>query len=588
QDGYVDYLAALNEAASEEVTVEINAAVLLAPAMDLAELSEPDRIRFFKMLGIEPPAKTPITFGRFPKIIKGQSAEAGLELVRDKPWSARRFPSFAKWLAERETLLDLAVEASQRPRCYLPLIRPATSEMANDLPLAPVRAASTIAEALVARATLRLNEGKTLEASQDLLACHRLARLVGSGPALMDSWIGLDLENSALHGDSVLLQSGKLSAADALAYRDELRRLRPAPSVADHFDRGERLLLLAFMTETFRNVEAPWMKWTFIPILHNALKTRFAVVWNAALRGANTDWDRWARALRTPNAAERRKQIEMLEAESRAFLKIDVRKLYWQKSPHEAGRQLGRSIASRLMPNIKVRLADEEEQLRVWGDLAQTGFALRAYSADFGHVPESLEALVPKYLSEVPLDRFAAKPLRYRREAGAYVLYSVGANGRDERGRGRISQPPGDDLAIWIPVTRPTSGKRPILSPDFWKEIWRAAVLPFAFALIGGLAVIRSRLTGKPRPALWLVICQGTFAVAGLALLICGAVHRDLPPLGFVSLGLATVATIGGSTLFVISRLKAKPLPVSFLLGQVLLLLVAYGLLWMAIARHAP
>ena len=282
-------------------------------------LSEPDRIRFFKMLGIEPPAKTPITFGRFPKIIKGQSAEAGLELVRDKPWSARRFPSFAKWLAERETLLDLAVEASQRPRCYLPLIRPATSEMANDLPLAPVRAASTIAEALVARATLRLNEGKTLEASQDLLACHRLARLVGSGPPLMDSWIGLDLKNSALHGDSVLLQSGKLSAADALAYRDELRRLRPAPSVADHFDRGERLLMLAFMTETFRNVEAPWMKWTFIPILHNALKTRFAVVWNAALRGANTDWDRWARRLRTPNAAERRKQIEMLEAESQRF-----------------------------------------------------------------------------------------------------------------------------------------------------------------------------------------------------------------------------------------------------------------------------
>ena len=75
--------------------------------------------------------------------------EAGLELVRDKPWSARRFPSFAKWLAERQTVLDLAVEASQRPRCYLPLIRPATSEMANDLPLAPVRAASTIAEALV-------------------------------------------------------------------------------------------------------------------------------------------------------------------------------------------------------------------------------------------------------------------------------------------------------------------------------------------------------------------------------------------------------------------------------------------------------
>ncbi len=104
--------------------------------------------------------------------------EAGFELVSDKPWSARRFPSFAKWLAERQELLDRAVEASKRPRCYLPLIRPATSEIANDLPLAAVRAASTIGEAVAARATLRLNDGKTLEASQDLLACHRLARLL--------------------------------------------------------------------------------------------------------------------------------------------------------------------------------------------------------------------------------------------------------------------------------------------------------------------------------------------------------------------------------------------------------------------------
>jgi hypothetical protein len=582
KDGYVDYLAALNEAASEGVTVDNNAAVLLAPAMDLSMLSDPDRVRFFKMLGIAAPAKPPISFGLFPKILKGESVEAGFEVVRDKPWSARRFPSFAKWLAERQELLDRAVEASKRPRCYLPLIRPATSEMANDLPLAAVRAASTIAEALAARATLRLNDGKTLEASQDLLACHRLARLLGSGPPLMDSWIGLDVENSALHGDSVLLQSGKLSAADAVAYRDELRRLPAAPSVADHFDRGERLLLLAFMTETFRKVEAPWLKWTFIPLLHNALETRFAVVWNEALRGANTDWDRWARALRTPNAAERRKQIEILEAESRAFLKIDVRKLYWRKSPRESGRQLGRSIASRLMPNVKERLSDEEEQLRVWGDLAQTSFALWAYSADFGHPPESLDALVPKYSSEVPRDRFAAKPLQFRREAGWHILYSVGANGRDEGGRGRSSQPPGDDLALWIPDKRPTP------APDVWKELWRAAVLPFAFAAIGGLAMIRSRLTGKPRPALWLAICQGVFAVTGLAFLIHGAVIRDLPPLGFVSLGLFAAATIGGSTLFATSRVKAKPLPVLFLLGQVVLILVAYGLLWVAIASHAP
>jgi hypothetical protein len=584
QDGYVDYVAALNEAASQGVTVENNAAVLLAPAMDLSGLSESGRVRFFKMLGIAAPAQPPISFGQFPKILKGQSVEAGFELVWDKPWSARSFPSVAKWLAERQKLLDLAVEASKRPRCYLPLIRPATSKVDQDLPVTALEAASTIAKALVARATLRLSEGRTLEAAQDLLACHRLARLLGSGSFWVDALIGLGLENSALHGDGVLLANGRLKAADALAYRDQLLRLPPVPSIADHLDRGERLLLLGFMTKTFRRVEAPWMKWTFICLLHDALASRFAVVWDAALRGANSEWDRWAGALRTADAAERRKQLRILETESRALLKIDIRKLYWQNSPREAGRQLGRSIALRLMPNVTLPLS-EEEKIRVWGDLAQTSFALWAYSADFGHPPASLEALVPKYSSEVPLDRFAAKPLQYRRQADVYVLYSVGANGRDEEGRGRMSQPPGDDIALWIPDTRPAAGKRPYLPPAFWKEIWRAAVIPFAFALIGSLAMIRSRLIGKPRPALWLAICQGTFAAAGLVLLICGAVHRELPPVGFVSLGLATVATIGGSTRFVTSRLKAKPLPASFLLGQILLLLVAYGLLWVAIAQ---
>ncbi len=169
------------------------------------------------------------------------------------------------------------------------------------------------------------------------------------------------------------------------------------------------------------------------------------------------------------------------------------------------------------MPNVKERLSDEEEQLRVWGDLGQTSFALWAYAADFGHPPESLEALVPKYASEVPRDRFAAKPLQYRRQAGWHVLYSVGANGRDEEGRGHSSQPPGDDLALWIPDTRPTAGKRPYLPPAFWKETLACRRHPFRVRPIGSLAMIRSRLTGKPSPALWLAICQGIFAVAGLA-----------------------------------------------------------------------
>jgi len=54
KDGYVDYVAALNEHFGRGVTPENNAAVLLWRAAGPAEIPKPDRERFFKMLGIPP------------------------------------------------------------------------------------------------------------------------------------------------------------------------------------------------------------------------------------------------------------------------------------------------------------------------------------------------------------------------------------------------------------------------------------------------------------------------------------------------------------------------------------------------------
>jgi hypothetical protein len=55
-----------------------------------------------------------------------------------------------------------------------------------------------------------------------------------------------------------------------------------------------------------------------------------------------------------------------------------------------------------------------------------------------GQYPISLDALVPAWLKQVPIDLLAAggAPLKYRREAdGGFVLYSVGLNRVDDQGK---------------------------------------------------------------------------------------------------------------------------------------------------------
>ena len=66
---------------------------------------------------------------------------------------------------------------------------------------------------------------------------------------------------------------------------------------------------------------------------------------------------------------------------------------------------------------------------------AATGCALERYRLKHGNYPESLAALVPAFLSQVPLDPGSRQPLRYQRTAdGLFRLWSVGVNGRDEGG----------------------------------------------------------------------------------------------------------------------------------------------------------
>jgi hypothetical protein len=61
--------------------------------------------------------------------------------------------------------------------------------------------------------------------------------------------------------------------------------------------------------------------------------------------------------------------------------------------------------------------------------------ALERYRAARGAFPETLAALCPEYLPELPQDPLTGEAIGYRRQTEGYLLYSIGMNLRDDEGR---------------------------------------------------------------------------------------------------------------------------------------------------------
>jgi hypothetical protein len=78
----------------------------------------------------------------------------------------------------------------------------------------------------------------------------------------------------------------------------------------------------------------------------------------------------------------------------------------------------------------------------------QIHFALQLHRAERGTFPDTLDALVPAYLDNLPLDPYTGEPFRYRllvpgedERGRAYILYSVGLDGVDNGGSVHESGP---------------------------------------------------------------------------------------------------------------------------------------------------
>lgn len=96
---------------------------------------------------------------------------------------------------------------------------------------------------------------------------------------------------------------------------------------------------------------------------------------------------------------------------------------------------------------------------RVRLEQAAAACAVEEYRLAHGQPPESLQALVPEFLAEVPKDYFGGqRPLAYRvLPDGSYNLYSLGHDQEDDGGVETVFKPrrrPAGDLPFWVKAPR--------------------------------------------------------------------------------------------------------------------------------------
>ena len=428
---------------------------------------------YFAKMGVKkPPANGEYFVGLEPfveKQLKGTAEEGkaqsdALRGLAQRPWKAKDHPTISEWLKANERPLAAIIEATKRTHYFNPLVtvkneKGVSTPMFN-IPLPGVQAAREVAFALAARAMLSVGEGNADAAWRDLLACHRLARLVGRGPCLIEGLVCVAIDIIASQGDLMFLEHVSPDAKRLEACLRDLRALPELPNIAEKIDLNERCTLLdVFM---LANREGP----AGLQAMSGRAEEPHPLAdllykdtdWDVALKIANGWYDRFAAAAGEKDVRTRYRKLEEVGEEFKEFAKAAKDPTLLAKllrdgvpQPQATGQALGEVFTALLIPAVDrvIQGADRARQLQ---DNVAVAFALARYQRANNKYPQSLDALAPTYLPSVPTDAFAGKALIYKPQANGYLLHSVGVNGRDDGGRGYNDQPAGDDIVVRVPL----------------------------------------------------------------------------------------------------------------------------------------
>ena len=372
--------------------------------------------------------------GEQPKISGSVAAENFKELKRSNvvPWSAATFPNLTRTLAEGAGALVLARSAASAPNPQVPTHTSLAADRVDYL-IGVLR----LTQLFCASAAQRVSTGDIAGAYAELETAIPFARILSRGGALIpalvdvtcDSLVCWRMRLIALQNNvppevagraiNCLLESDNSAEPLAETFRQEYRVV---PTMVKTFFDPRGQTLFGF-DEKMANSErqARWLAYPFEKLLgisQERVTADLADVYRCLVNLTDRPYD-----------VEHLKRFEdsvVPSVKRGGLIRLD----------DPVGYIMAKLTVPVLAPII-VKYCRRSAELRATAVV----LALRQYQQAEQHSPQTLQDLVPKYLSEVPVDPFDGKPLRYRvRSDGRWIVYSVGPNQLDENGE----QPKGD------------------------------------------------------------------------------------------------------------------------------------------------
>jgi hypothetical protein len=434
-DGTIDYLTAVESYYARGVTPENNSFPLLLSAYGreaLPKTQPPDGIT--SRLGMAPLPKEGDYFVLYDDFVKkhpGQAEDPNImELSTPITWPKEPAQLTLVWLKANELPLAKVSEATTRSRYFVPFNGGNPPDMLVSVLLPHLRFISQSGRAMLTRAMVRNGAGDVGGCDADLLAVHRLARLLSQSPTLVEHSVAIALETGACRAQRAVVLDGKHSAAQLRTAAAELAAMANLGAPVDCIDHAERFMMLDATQhlarlnpvnagELYQAIVGPGAQgqmpspqlFPFLPIPYEQ-----------SMVTANHWYDSMIVALHQPTYAQRREALAQWTAAA------DI----------TAGRGtlgiLSDNWAVKFyVPNLN-RFYTNWELAGAESRLTRIALGLAAFKAERGSYPATLSELSPDVLATMPQDNFSDRPFIYARTSGGYTLYSVGPNMVDDGG----------------------------------------------------------------------------------------------------------------------------------------------------------
>ena len=353
-----------------------------------------------------------------------------LDNAQTFPWTASQLPTLDAWVQKNMRPLDLACKASKCPQLVSPLLTSGSPLLLSNI-LYTEQEVRDLARGLAIRARWHLGEGRFAEAQEDVLAIHRLARLVSQqNNSLIAHLVGIALDATACRAHIAIAADPNTPRELLLQSLQEVQKLKPWDGVADIIDDAERVIALDAIVG---GVRQPGLLQERDP--QGKIDLR-GVDLNLILREVNHAYDELSAAMRLPRRSDRQARAGAINRNLNAQLaalahpKSRVGGVFSRRS---YSRHLSLNFIQLMLP-AAAACGQAEDRARMHIDLLTIALALAIYRQDHGTYPQTLEQLSPEILKEVPLDLYTDAPLRYELRDNGYLLYSLFEDRDDDHG----------------------------------------------------------------------------------------------------------------------------------------------------------